>query len=212
MNLSDMTPEQRQEIERQLKELQEQESQAAQQKRDEYESLREQTVTDIYNRAMAINAQMVVFKDWSFGELKALDEMLSEYSGRRGKGKGNLTVKNDADTVKITFKHQELGDFDERSKEAEAHIQEFVADEFKDENTRELITKLLERKKGSLDIKLVQKLYSMEDRFTDERWRKGIKLLKESWRIKDTRTYINIYHREQGGQWQAVSLNLSAIA
>lgn len=199
------------EIERIYKERQEQERQDKEAKRREYEEMREETINSLFIKAVAVSEQLSKFKQHAFGEMEALFEVLVEYSKRHAEGKGNFEIKSEDDTKKAVFKQQENGEFDERSKQAEAHIQEFVQSEFKDERTKKLITKLLERKKGQLDIKLVQKLYSMEEDFSDERWKEGIRLLKESWHPTNTKTYLNLYYRDDNGRWTGVPLSLSAV-
>ncbi|SIT25475.1 Protein of unknown function [Chryseobacterium ureilyticum] len=68
---------------------------------------------------------------------------------------------------------------------------------------------LLERKKGSLDILLVQKLYSMEDRFEDQNWKEGIRLLKESYSYNLSKDYVSFYKRDENNVWELINLNFS---
>ena len=68
---------------------------------------------------------------------------------------------------------------------------------------------LLERKKGDLDIQLVQKLYSMEDRFDDENWREGIRLLKESYSYNHSKDYLSFFKKGNNNEWEGINLNFS---
>ena len=70
---------------------------------------------------------------------------------------------------------------------------------------------LLERKKGELDIQLVQKLYAMENRFQDENWKRGIELLKESFQSSHSKDYINFEQRNASGEWQNINLQFSNL-
>jgi hypothetical protein len=209
INLSALTADQ---LEALLEQKRKEEASEREAKRSAYEQLREETVQQLFAKAKGINKALTTFKDKAFADMQALHACLIEHSKRHSEGKGNFEVQSEDGKLKIAYKYQENGRFDERSKEAEAHIIDFVARHFKEQpDSQELITKLLERNKGQLDIKLVQKLYGMEDRFSDTAWREGIRLLKESFIPTDTKTYINFYERDGNGTWVALPLNFSAV-
>jgi transposase InsO family protein len=67
------------------------------------------------------------------------------------------------------------------------------------------------RKKGELDINLVQKLYAMEDRFQDENWKRGIELLKESYSFSHSKDYIGFEVKNDKGEWLPINLQFSNI-
>ncbi|MOA13632.1 hypothetical protein D3C78_1336930 [compost metagenome] len=96
--------------------------------------------------------------------------------------------------------------------QAEAHIKDFIAAQFSgDPATNKLINSLLERKRGSLDIKLVQRLYAMENDFDNQNWREGIKLLKESWQASESKEYITCHYKDANGEWQLINLNFASV-
>ncbi len=176
--------------------------------REDYEKLKSETIADLSPVAEDLSLTLKRFKDKAFTQLGTLYELLQEYSNRHKDGKGNFQIENEE--FRIMFKRQGKGAFDERSHQAEKHIIDFVNSKFeKDEDTRDLIMSLLERKKGDLDIQLVQKLYSMEDRFDDENWREGIRLLKESYSYNHSKDYVSFYKKGRNNQWEGINLNFS---
>jgi hypothetical protein len=184
----------------------------AKEARKSYETLRESTVTSLIGRAGELHTQLMAFKALAFGEMNALYDMLQDYSRRHRDSKGNFTLTSADGTMKIRFSRQEYGSFDERAQQAEAHIIDFVNRQFSDsDSTRKLIMSLMERRKGALDVKLVQKLYAMEDDFQDEAWQTGLKLLRESWQPTDTRDYMTFHVQGKNKQWQAIDLNFSSV-
>jgi hypothetical protein len=210
IGIAELTTEQ---LEALLKERKEKEAKERMERRNAYEQLREDTIAHLINQAVKLEDQLSKFKADAFGSMDALYELLKEYSNRHAEedAKGNFTIENAAETLRIRYSVQELGNFDERSQQAERHIINFVTRQFADnEATKELIMKLLERKKGKLDIKLVQKLYSLEDKFQDESWKEGIRLLKESYQHHETKRYINFYVKDDVGAWQNITLKFSA--
>lgn len=186
----------------------EQKRKEKEEKRRVYEQLREETINELGPIAEKISKEMREFKEKSFAQLGSLYELLQDYSNRHRDGKGNFEIKNE--DYKILFKKQGKGSFDERSHQAEKHIIDFVNSKFEnDQDTRDLIMSLLERKKGNLDIELIQKLYSMENRFDDENWREGIRLLKESYQYNHTKDYISFFKKGENNEWIGINLNFS---
>jgi hypothetical protein len=188
ININNLTPEQKLELSKQL-------ASSAKAEREEnrksYEELKEDIIFDLIGDAKLISNRLSEFKNCAMEEMGTLYKLLQTYSKRHEDGKGNFQIENKEGTSRIRYSRQELGCFDERSEQAEKHIITFVSNRFEgDKDNQDFIRSLLERKRGALDIKMVQKLYSMEDRFEDENWKEGIKLLKESWKPRETRDYI----------------------
>lgn len=178
--------------------------------RQDYEALKNQTITELCQGAIEYSEALKVFKVKSFESMQALYAMLQEYSKRHTDGKGNFTIEYN--NFKIRYKRQGKVTFDERSHQAEKHIIDFVNSKFdNDPDTRDLIMSLLERKKGELEINLVQKLYSMEDRFDNENWKLGISLLKESYSYSHSKDYIGFEFRNANNAWETINLQFSSI-
>lgn len=200
------------ELRRMLAEQEAEEIKEREAKRMAYEALKEDTVNELVGIADKLNAELSEFKKKAFDSMGTIYEMLLEYSKRRDADKGNFTLTSLNGELKIEFAKQEQGKFDERAGQAEKHIIDFVERQFKEDlGTKDLITSLLERKKGSLDIKLVQKLYKLEDRYSDASWKEGLKLLKESWQPGESKSYIRFYRKDSNGTWQDVVLSFPSI-
>jgi hypothetical protein len=167
------------------------EKEKREQERNSYENLKEETILNMAMRAASISNTLKEFKKQAFEEANSLYELLQQYSKRHADGKGSFTVQNADGTIKMSLKKQELGKFDERSVQAEKHIKDFILTKFGgDTDVKDMIMGILERKKGYLDIKQIQRLYAMENRFEDHNWKEGIKLLKESWQPSESKDYL----------------------
>ncbi|MFC0344021.1 DUF3164 family protein [Epilithonimonas hispanica] len=178
--------------------------------RKSYESLKVETIEDLAPMADEISLSLMRFRDKAFSQLGTLYSLLQDYSKRHADGKGNFKIENN--DFKILFKRQGKGTFDERSEQAEKHIIDFLNTRYDgDLDTKDLIMSLMERKKGDLDINMIQKLYNMEDRFNDDNWREGIKLLKESYSFNHSKDYISFFKKGRNNQWQGINLNFSNI-
>lgn len=181
-----------------------------QRQRKAYEDLKEQTIISLCTGAITINETLKAFKLKAFEDMQTIYEMLKEYSSRHADGKGNFRIEHG--NYRVSYKRQGKPTFDERSHQAEKHIIDFVNSKFEnDVDTKDLVMSLLERKKGELDINLVQKLYAMEDRFQDENWKRGIELLKESYSFSHSKDYIGFEIKNDKGEWLPINLQFSNI-
>ncbi|AZA84773.1 hypothetical protein C1637_18500 [Chryseobacterium lactis] len=196
------------ELEAELNNRKQQEAQKREEKRNQYESLKKSVINDLAPVADKLSSDIQTFKTKAFSEIGSLFDLLKDYSKRHQDGKGNFKVEDE--NFKIQFKRQGKGTFDERSHQAERHIIDFLTSKYEgDLDTKDLIMSLLERKNGALDILLVQKLYSMEDRFDDENWKDGIRLLKESYKFSLSKDYISFFKKDENNEWIGINLNFS---
>lgn len=180
--------------------------------RQAYEALRDETVTNLCKLAIDLNTQLREFKRKAFDDAQSVYNLLQEYSARHNDGKGNFTIDSKDGNFRMNYKRQGKPNFDERSHQAEKHIIDFVNSKFGDDkDTKEMIMALLERKQGALDINLIQKLYQFEDRFDDENWRAGIKLLKESYSYNHSKDYIRFEQKNSIGEWEPITLQFTNV-
>jgi len=183
---------------------------ADQKQKETYQELKAETVHKLCIEALQLHDDLKQFKALAFDSMQTLYAILQEYSARHADGKGNFRV--DFKDFRISYKRQGKGTFDERADQAEKHIIDFVTAHFEnDKDTQDLVMSLLERKKGDLDVNLIQKLYAMEDRFQNENWKKGIALLKESYSYCHSKDYMAFEKRDEAGEWKAINLQFSRI-
>lgn len=176
----------------------------------DYEELKKETVMSLCADAIFLNEKLKNFKAKAFSDMQTVYEILKEYSNRHKDGKGNFQLE--CESFRVSYKRQGKPHFDERSHQAEKHIIDFVNTKFEnDVDTKDLVMSLLERKKGELDINLVQKLYAMENRFQDENWKRGIELLKESYSYSHSKDYIGFELKNKEGEWQTINLQFSNV-
>lgn len=181
--------------------------------RQNYEALRDESVSEIVAKAKDVHGIMSAFKKESFEGIETLYKMLQEHSDRHANGKGNVTLDTADGKCRVVFKRSDNTRFDERATQAEAHILDFLTAEFPaGSSTSKLIRSLLERKKGTLDKNLVLKLIGMKNDFDNENWRKGIELLQESIVPDNTKFYAEYYYRSSDDEWIQIPLNFAKLS
>ncbi|MGJ1327614.1 DUF3164 family protein [Sphingobacterium sp. UBA5980] len=181
--------------------------------REAYESLRDENVSALVERAMKLHAELAAFKSKTFEDIDTLYKLLQEHSSRHQNGKGNVTLDTSDGRFRVVFKRSDNTRFDERATQAEAHILDFVSNRWgnKDDADSKFIKKLLERKNGKLDKNKVLDMISMKDNYNDPHWQKGIDLLQESIVPDTTRFYVEYYVRSEFDEWLPVVLNYAKL-
>lgn len=198
------------EFETEMARRQQAKTEAKQKAKEDYEKLKADVVLELCQQAEELKTFLTAFKTNAFESMQTIYKMLQEYSSRHADGKGNFRIEHGK--YRVSYKRQGKPTFDERSHQAEKHIIDFVNSKFEnDVDTKDLVMSLLERKKGELDINLVQKLYAMENRFQDENWKRGIELLKESYSLSHSKDYIGFEVKNDKGEWIPINLQFSNI-
>lgn len=159
---------------------------------------------------------MQSLKNESTKRLNEFRQKMLEYGDlRRGqKNKGSFELKTDQ--WKVVFANQIIKKFDEKAILAEKHIAEFLKSFLrkKDKATHDMVSALLKRdeESGQFDIDMINRLYTMEDRFDDPNWRKGIELFKESYAPYSTAQYVRFYQmNDETGAWDLLNLDFAKI-
>lgn len=184
-------------------------------KRKQYETKRNKIMQVLCQTATLNNKRLSTFKQKAFELLLSFREEMLDYGDLRGgkNNKGSFMLKDDK--YKIEFSSQVIKRFDERAQMAEELMKEFLKTFVKKRDTEvfELVNSLLARneKTGDFDINLINRLYSLENRFEDENWRKAIRLFKEAYTPDSTAQYIRFYIRDENNKWQLINLNFSSI-
>ncbi|WP_149913516.1 DUF3164 family protein [Sphingobacterium cavernae] len=182
--------------------------------RQNYEALRDDSVSEIVSKAKDVHGIMSAFKKESFEGIETLYKMLQEHSDRHAQGKGNVTLDTSDGKSRVVFRRSDNTRFDERATQAEAHILEFIANRWgnKDDADSKFIKRMLERKNGKLDKNRVLDMISMKDNYDDIHWRKGIELLQESIVPDNTKFYAEYYYRSEDDEWIQIPLNFSKLS
>jgi len=208
--MKDLSQISEQELEQLLAQKKEEARLVKEKQRQDYEELKNAIINELCPKAIKISQGLKAFKIEAFESMQTLYAMLQEYSKRHADGKGNFKVEHE--DFRIKYSSQVIGRFDERSIQAEKHINDFFNSKYNgDPDTKDIIISLLERKKGELDVNLVQKLYKYRDRFNDENWQLGISLLQESYSYSHSKDYIGFEIRNENNQWQSINLQFSNI-
>lgn len=181
-----------------------------------HEKLQEKSAQTIAKRAIAINAQLIDFKN----TIAALcDEVYNQYLEDKnidkiGKGKGNFTWYNFDRSIKIEMSINERITFDDMGI---ATCKELL-NQFLDENldsklevVKEMVTDAFSTSRGKLDAKKVMNLLRYESKIKHELFAQAMNILKDSIRRPSSKAYYSVYAKNTEGEYVNIQLNFSSI-
>lgn len=203
------------ELEAKLAKLKSKEIVKKQREKKQYEVNRDKRVEKLVITSIKLHKAMLLFKKEVEIEMQNQSEALSNYGEMPSKSKGGFSIVNSEDTFKIKRTRDTSPTWDERSKKAVELIVDFLHDSVKKRAEPEfnLIMGFLEKNKaGDLEYQKVMQLLSNEQNYTDPRWKEGLRLLRESYKVV-LKGYGYYFDRKlPDGTWDNISLNFSSIS
>lgn len=197
-----------------LEKIEAKEKKVQQKKREEYEAKRDHVVVSLTENAIGLFKELALFKALVQEEMDEQALRLNEYGLMRGNSKGGFSVTNEADTYRIRRTRDTSPSWDERSTKGVALIKEFLDDAIKKRAFKEytLIMDFLEKnQQGDLEYQKVMMLLRREDNYSDPRWKEGLRLLKESYKVVLKGFGYYFERKTPEGKWEPISLNFSSL-
>lgn len=203
IDLQGLSPEERKQL---LAQLQDEEKQNRQDRREAYEALRAEFMHDVFQKVEAIVNEVTGFKSWIDSESEGFKKVMAEYGQTRYDEQNSYTIV-DGD-LKLEIRSNKVKTFDERADMAAERLIDYLrgyalnSDKGSEDPMYQLAMTLLERnKQGNLDYKSISKLYEMEGKF-DEEYTEIMNLFRESNVVQ--RTALNYYFskRDKDGVWR----------
>jgi hypothetical protein len=202
------------ELEAYLKKKKEKEAKQLAQEKETYERERDENIFKIITTAKTLFKELGEFKQYCHIEMDNQANKLANYGKIRGNSKGGFSVSDRNDTMKVTRRRDTEPVWDERSTKAIELIKEFLGDAIKkrDLDMYEILMGFLERnEKGDLEYARVMDLYKHEAKFDDERWKEGLRLIKESFSNHLKGFGYEFKFRNDEGKWENILLNFSSL-
>lgn len=175
--------------------------------------LRDQTVRDLYEKALALHKAMQEFKIAAFADVESFAEIsVGQYGVKVGGNKGNLNLSTFDGTLKIVRQIQENIQFGEQLAAAKALIDECVAEWT--EGSRAEIKTLINaafqtNKAGEISTSKILGLKRLD--IQHDKWQMAMQAISDSINIASSKPYIRFYFRDANGQYIALPLDMAAI-
>lgn len=185
------------------------------QEKNQYISNRDVNISGLISKAKEINNQMANFKFETAQLMQLQEEALNGYGLLRSNSKGGFSISNASGTMKIKRRRDTEPSWDERGQKGIDMLKDFLSDTVKkrDQSLYEILIGFLEKnKQGDLEYSRVMELLKHEEKYTDQRWVEGLKLLKESYSNLMKGYGFQFYHKpKDGDKWEAINLSFASI-
>ncbi len=184
------------------------------QERKTYIEERDRIMIELYEEAKEHALALARFKQKAHAVMDAQKTKLDGYGGIRSSSKGGFTIVHSNADLAITRRRDTDPVWDERAQKAVALLKDFIADTVKkrDADLHDILLGFLERNtKGDLEYAKVMELVKHEDKFDDQRWLEGLRLIKESYTQGFKAFGYEFKTKDKNGKWQSLTLNFSSL-
>jgi hypothetical protein len=212
-SIKDMTPEQREKLREELRK-----EEAADLKRKEaarrgYVKLRDQRVRKLCVKAQAQTQQLQEFKSQAAEFMEELHAELSNYGEIKKSSKGGFQVITSDGKFKAVRTRDTDPKWDERSIKGIAILRDFLENKVTgDPKILEMFMDFLARNEaGDLEYSKVMMFLQYQDKFPDEEWKEGLRLLREGYSVDFKKFAFEFYMRNDEGRWVRIPLNFSQL-
>lgn len=179
-----------------------------------YEKSRDEMIEILLETASDLAGKMSQFKEGCHSALNGHQLKLEEYGKIRSSSKGGFSLTHSDGTMRVVRTRDTEPTWDERATKAVDLIKSFLQDKIKHQDKKlfEILMGFLERnKKGDLEYSKVFGLLKHRDKYDDERWVEGLRLLEQSYSTS-LKGYGYLFQRKGSeGKWVSMTLNFSAL-
>ena len=175
-------------------------------RREAYEKLRSDFMTDVRARTKSVVDIVREFKDWLDSESSAFREVMQDYGQLRSSEQQGFTVVEGDFKLKVSY--NKVKTFDERADMAAQKLIDYLSryiensDKGTEDPIYQLAMSLLERnRQGQLDYKSISKLYELEDKFDGE-YHEIMDLFRESNVVMATAINYYFYEKDEENVWR----------
>jgi hypothetical protein len=175
--------------------------------------LRDEVVSEIVAKALAMRDRLAEFKVGIREELTSYLSLSAERYGKKyGGKKGNVTLISYDGSLRLVLSVNEHIAFDERLQIAKDIIDECITRW--SEGSREEIRALVADafyvdKKGRINTNRILGLRRLN--IQDAQWQKAMEAISDSIQIEGCKEYLRIYIRDESGEYKQVPLDIAAL-
>ena len=180
----------------------------------EMDKKRDALVERIIKKADKLAEQIAIAKLDIVQSIDSYLEELAKSKKTREDWKGNISLGNFADDLRIERRIDDAIGFDEKLQMVKSILDKWVAArlEGSDESLGKVVSQAFNMdKKGRINTAMLLKLLHLD--IQDKEWKKAMAILKESIIVKNTKQYINFRRKaatDTGEEWQTICLNFNA--
>lgn len=213
INLENLTPEQRKELERQFKAEQEEKEKLRKEKIEEYKDLVDECVMKGIQKARYISEMIANGKKEIQDIFQTILELKSELYGVKDNQQTHTFSTRNGDYT-ITIGHRIVDSFDDTVHTGIAKAKSYINRILQNENKelQQVLDLLLKKdKNGDLKASRVIELERIALEINDEELTEGVRIIKEAWKPQRTKTFIEAYYKDANGNKINIPLSVTGV-
>ncbi|GGH02919.1 DUF3164 family protein [Pedobacter zeae] len=210
-DISQLTPEQIEQVMKEGKGIVEKKREQA---KKAYEHQRDQAVISLLIEARQVMATLADFKEFTHQQMEIQANELKNYGKMNGRSQGGFSIVNTAGDMRVRRRRDTTPQWDERALKAVDLLKEFLMDKVKkrDQKVFEILMGYLEKnKQGDWEYSQAMEFIKHENKFQDERWLEGIRMLKESYSVSLKGFGYEFQFKNKENKWETLNLNFSSL-
>lgn len=191
---------------------------AEKQKREDdinaYKDTVDEFVRRVYNILVPLSDQLKAAKDTIFKEKDAIVDLKESLYDTKVDRHSNTFTTSDSN-ITLSMGYRTIDGWSDDAEAGIAKIKDYMKSLAKDEDgakQNKIIMELLAKdKKGNLKLSSIVQLEKHANDFGDPLFIEGVKIIKDSYRPKETSQFISLIYRDEHGVKHSVPLSLSRM-
>lgn len=180
----------------------------------EIDKTRDGLVRDLVQKALALQASMIAFKENAMSEIQSFVELSAmEWDVKIGGQKGNITLYSFDGNFKAQVRISENMVFDEQLQIAKKMIDQCLTKWTRQSGSeiKALINDAFQvDQEGRINTKRILSLRRLD--IQDDLWRKAMDAIAASLQVVGSKEYFRLYQRDNSqGKWNPISLDMAAL-
>ena len=180
----------------------------------EIDKTRDSLVRDLVQKALALQASMILFKENAMSEIRSFVELSAmEWDVKIGGQKGNITLFSFDGNYKAQVRISENMVFDEQLQIAKKMIDQCLTKWTRQSGSeiKALINDAFQvDQEGRINTKRILSLRRLD--IKDDLWLKAMDAIAASLQVVGSKEYFRLYKRDNGqDKWNPISLDIAAL-
>jgi hypothetical protein len=157
-----------------------------------------------------LNGKLNRFKGYCFEDVTTFVDLLFEkYKAKRGGTEGNMSFTTLDRRWKLIIAIQKTIDFGPEIEVAKVKMLQAVKEMANSADMETIVTATYTQIDGKLRVAEILRLCNYK--INNETWNEAVKIVKDAIEVISKKKQIRLYHRNDQGQYDAVSLNIAAL-
>jgi hypothetical protein len=214
VSVSQLTPQQRRQLMRELEEEQKAEQAKKLADRDTYKQLVNEVTLELFPMLTNASRALLAVKQMVFDRFADLVCMKGELYGVKDSQQSHTFTTADGD-VSITIGYRVTDAYDDTVEAGISIVKEYITSLAKDTESAalvETVMRLLSKdKKGNLKASRVMELEQIAIRTGNDRLIEGLHIIKEAYRPAKSCNFIEVKYKNEEGKQMSLPLSISAV-